>query len=242
MSIIIGADPGKTGALAMIDGDELIDAMRIPYAAPIERAWVVGGEHSEVKFTVPPIHVEDGVISGLMFNQLSNSSRALIYLEEPSMGSVNIRSGAKDADGEWEKRGTSKGVDASVNRAYQGLLQALTGLAYCEAPFSVSVKHWQAQLFKCVPRAIQSTDFAALGIPGNNKALLTKERARLACIFQWGVDVCVDKLKHSAKSSLLDSGRCDAACLALFGLLHQKTTPRLLTQPIASHMRQLGVK
>lgn len=242
--IIIGADPGKTGALAMIDGDKLIDAIRIPYAAPIERAWVVGGKHSEVKFTASPIRGIDLFIDSNCANSplfAYNGALIPIYLEEPSMGGVNIRTEDKNEAGEPEKRGTSKGVDASINRAFQGLAQALYNSSRGTL-HTVSPLHWQSQLFRVVPRALETESLKVLGIRGGNTRLTTKERARLACLFQWGISVCRELLRDTPKCKVLDSGRCDAACLALFGLLHQKHTPRLLSQPIASHLRDLGVK
>lgn len=233
----LGVDPGKTGGIVLLSGDTIAEAMRIPFAKPIERAWLVGGKHAEQRFTV------DIVNNHLLYNLAQEHDlpgRCAVYVEEPSLGGsarkfsrFNAETGETD-----EVPGSNRGADASINRSYQGVAQALAGTI--GHPSAVSPQHWQAVLFKQVPVVVVGDSLASLGVPGDTK-LNKKQRAMLACLMCFGVAECTAKLRHK-KSAKLDSGMCDAACVALFGQLHQNYTPKLLRYSRSLLCEKLGIR
>jgi hypothetical protein len=220
---IIGIDPGATGGIAVVRDGMLVHACSIPYLKqPIERVWLDGGVHKS-RFMA-------GIINDSLLHTVFSRWVGLdvvVYIEEPP---------AKFGG----EHGELAGTDASINRAFQGICQVANDLLHCPI-YTAAANHWPRFVFRNVPREWQGGDFALRQAKAKSPITAPdkKDRARLACVMEWGYEATACMRK--TKSSQIDSGMADAACLALFGMLHQKQTPRLFTQSMRMLMSEAGV-
>jgi len=220
--VTIGTDPGGTGGLVMLRDGKLAASVLYPLLdQPIGYASLGKAVMSD-KNQMKSIDFE--ALRMWVIRNLDASDKVTCYVENPQFQTKKfIKGEMKDFGGPDQIK---------VHRLAESAMVSLRVVfRNHDSKFHfVNVKHWQAWLFRHVPKVCTSERFIKLGIP-YEKVLTSKQRSAYLCLLEWGPIECVKYLKQSDRSWILFDGLTDAACIALFGEIHQKRMPNLVGYP-----------
>ena len=225
-ALVIGVDPGATGAWSVVYVNEDEDASQriyhmtgglIPYKGAVAR--VPDSVYAPSKYNTKRIDRE--ALDFTLPNAIRNTSKVTIIIEEPPP---------------WMGKAANKSNGATqviLGRYMEAIVYMLRELLPLASMYTVPPGEWQGCILSTyIPKVITTDMYADCGILAD-RALDTKRRAYLACAVEFGPDWQTSPA-GVLRSQAYRWAVSDATCIALYGCMKLGIgTTNLSTHPDA---------